>query len=112
VIAGKVINAEGNQSRFAFARNSPTIASDAFRQSPAVAGVTADTPATVLSDGDAGPWWLQREALPNATGLHALLQRHACEPAPTRERLMCLRASSICSSPAHPRILNCASQIF
>jgi len=67
VIAGKVIDAEGNQSRFAFARNSPTIASDAFQQALAVAGVTADTPATVLSDGDAGLWRLQREALPNAT---------------------------------------------
>src|SRR5271155_5449598 len=32
-----------------------------------MAGVTADTPATVLSDGDAGLWRLQREALPNAT---------------------------------------------
>jgi hypothetical protein len=32
-----------------------------------VAGVTADTPATVLCDGDAGLWRLQREALPNAT---------------------------------------------
>ena len=67
VIAGKIFDAEGNQSRFAFARNSPTIASDAFKQALAVAGVTADTPATVLSDGDAGLWRLQREALPNAT---------------------------------------------
>ena len=67
VIAGKVIDAQGRQSRFAFARNSPAIASDAFRQALAVAGVTADTPATVLSDGDAGLWRLQREALPNAT---------------------------------------------
>ena len=67
VIAGKVIDAEGNQSRFAFARNSPTIASDAFRQALAVAGITADTPATVLSDSDAGLWRLQRELLPNAT---------------------------------------------
>ncbi len=32
-----------------------------------MAGVTANTPATVLSDGDAGLWRLQREALPNAT---------------------------------------------
>ena len=48
VIAGKVIDAQGRQSRFAFARNSPTIASDAFKQALAVAGVTADTPATVL----------------------------------------------------------------
>jgi hypothetical protein len=30
VIAGKVINAQGSQSRFAFARNSPAIASGAF----------------------------------------------------------------------------------
>ena len=67
VIAGKIIDAEGNQSRFAFARNSPTIASDAFKQALAVAGVTADTPTTVLSDGDAGLWRLQRETLPNAT---------------------------------------------
>ena len=67
VIAGKVIDAQGAQSRFAFARNSPTIASDAFKQALAVAGVTADTPATVLCDGDAGLWRLQREALPSAT---------------------------------------------
>ena len=67
VIAGKVIDAQGNQSRFAFARNSPTIAFDAFQQALATAGVTADTPATVLCDGDAGLWRLQREALPNAT---------------------------------------------
>ena len=67
VIAGKVIGAQGSQSRFAFARNSPAIASGAFKQALAMAGVTADTPATVLCDGDAGLWRLQREALPNAT---------------------------------------------
>jgi hypothetical protein len=67
VIAGKVIDARGSQSRFAFARNSPAIASDAFKQALAIAGVTADTPATVLCDGDTGLWRLQREALPNAT---------------------------------------------
>src|SRR5580765_226185 len=66
VIAGKIIDAEGNQSRFAFARNSPAIASDAFKKALAAAGVTAETPATVLCDGDAGLWRLQREA-PNAT---------------------------------------------
>ncbi len=55
------------QSRFAFARNGPTIASDAFKQALAVAGVHADTPATVLCDGDAGLWRLQHEALPKAT---------------------------------------------
>jgi hypothetical protein len=67
VIAGKIIDAQGSQSRFAFARNSPTIASGAFKQALAVAGVTADTPATVLCDGDPGLWRLQRDALPNAT---------------------------------------------
>jgi hypothetical protein len=67
VIAGKVIGAQGSQSRFAFARNSPAIASGAFKQALAMAGVTADTPATVLCDGDAGLWRLQRETLPNAT---------------------------------------------
>jgi hypothetical protein len=67
VIAGKVVGAQGSQSRFAFARNSPAIASGAFGQALAIAGVTADTRATVLCDGDAGLWRLQREALPNAT---------------------------------------------
>jgi len=67
VVAGKVIDADGSQSRFAFARNGPTIASDAFKQALALAGVQADTPATVLCDGDAGLWRLQREALPEAT---------------------------------------------
>jgi hypothetical protein len=67
VIAGKVISAQGSQSRFAFARNSPAIASGSFKRALAMAGVTADTPATVLCDGDAGLWRLQREALPSAT---------------------------------------------
>jgi len=44
VIIGKVIDAQGSRSRFAFARNSLTIASSAFKQALAVAGVTADTP--------------------------------------------------------------------
>jgi len=67
VVAGKVIDADGTQSRFAFARNGQAIASDAFRQALAMAGVHADTPATVLCDGDAGLWRLQHEALPGAT---------------------------------------------
>jgi len=67
VVAGKVSDARGSQSRFAFARNSPTIASGAFKQALAMAGVTADTPATVLCDGHAGLWRMLREALPNAT---------------------------------------------
>ena len=67
VIAGRVFHTDGTQSRFAFARNGPTRAGDAFKQVLAVAGVQADTPATVLCDGDAGLWRLQREALPGAT---------------------------------------------
>jgi hypothetical protein len=60
-------DSQGSQSRFAFARNSPAIASGASKQALAMAGVTAETPATVLCDGDAGLWRLQREVLPNAT---------------------------------------------
>src|SRR5208282_3455629 len=67
VVAGKEIDAHGVQSRFAFARNGPAIASDAFKQALAAAGVPADRPAIVLCDGDAGLWRLQREALPEAT---------------------------------------------
>src|SRR4051794_38663470 len=66
VVAGKVIDARGAQHRFAFARNGQATASEAFRQALAAAGVRADTPATVLCDGDAGLWRLQREALPGA----------------------------------------------
>jgi hypothetical protein len=58
VVAGKVIDARGAQHRFAFARNGPATASAAFRQALAAAGVGADTPATVLCDGDAGLWRL------------------------------------------------------
>jgi len=67
VVAGKVIHADGVQHRFAFARSGQAIASEAFQQALAAAGVRADTPATVLCDGDAGLWRLQREALPGAT---------------------------------------------
>jgi hypothetical protein len=67
VIAGKVIDTHGIQSRFAFARNGPTIASEAFKQALAAAGVQADTPAMLLCDGDAGLWRMQREVLPKAT---------------------------------------------
>src|SRR3954465_6151532 len=66
VVAGKVIDARGAQHRFAFARNGPAASVEAFRQALAAAGVGADTPATVLCDGDAGLWRLQREVLPSA----------------------------------------------
>jgi hypothetical protein len=77
VIAGKVIDAAGNQHRFAFARNSQAASADAFAQALAAAGVCADTPATVLCDGDAGLWRLQHvsirfeHALQTARGLGA-----------------------------------------
>ncbi len=67
VVAGNVIHADGAQHRFAFARNGQVIASEVFQQALAAAGARADTPATVLCDGDAGLWRLQREALPGAT---------------------------------------------
>jgi hypothetical protein len=67
VIAGKVIAADGTQRRFAFARNGQIASAEAFAQALVAAGVHADPPATVLCDGDAGLWWLQRETLPAAT---------------------------------------------
>jgi hypothetical protein len=66
VIAGKVIDADGTQHRFAFAHNGQAASAEAFAQALSAAGVDADTPATVLCDGDAGLWRLQREALPAA----------------------------------------------
>ena len=47
-------------------RAGPTATVEAFRQALAAAGVNADTPATVLCDGDAGLWQLQRKVLPGA----------------------------------------------
>jgi hypothetical protein len=68
VVAGKVIGAGGVQQRFAFARNGQTAWVEVFRQALAAAGVRATTPAvTVLCDGDAGLWRLQRAVLPGAT---------------------------------------------
>src|SRR4051794_33522685 len=99
VVAGKVIDAQGAQHRFAFARNGPAIASAAFRQALAAAGVGADTPATVLCDGDAGLWRLQREVLPGATPVldwwHAAVRfEHARQAArgleaPLADRAVC-----------------------
>jgi hypothetical protein len=67
VIAGKVIDAAGTRHRFAFARDGQAASAEAFAQALAAAGAHADTPATVLCDGDAGLWRMQREALPVAT---------------------------------------------
>ena len=67
VIAGKIIDAHGTQHRFAFVRDGQAAATAAVRQALAAAGVSADTPATVLCDGDPGLWRLQRAVLPAAT---------------------------------------------
>ncbi len=67
MIAGKVIHADGGQRRFAFTRTGPAATAEAFRAALAAAGVDANTPATVLCDGDAGLWQLQRKVLPDAT---------------------------------------------
>ena len=58
VIAGKIIDAGGTQHRFAFARNGS--AAEDFTRALVRAGVRSGTPSTVLSDGDAGLWNLQR----------------------------------------------------
>ena len=66
VIAGKVIQADGGQHRFAFTRTGPTATAEALQQALAAADVDVNTPATVLCDGDAGLWQLQRKVLPGA----------------------------------------------
>jgi hypothetical protein len=86
VIAGKFIHADGGQHRFAFTRTGPAATAEAFRQALAAAGVNADMPATVLCDGDAGLWRLQREVLPQATAVldwwHAAVRlEHALQSA-------------------------------
>jgi hypothetical protein len=67
VVAGKVIHADGAQHRFAFTRTGQASTAAAFRAALAAVGVSAETPATVLCDGDAGLWRLQRKVLPGAT---------------------------------------------
>jgi Transposase len=65
VIAGKVLNLDGTQHRFAFARNGSSAVE--FADAIVSAGVRLGTPATVLCDGDPGLWKLQRQVLPKAT---------------------------------------------
>ena len=67
VIAGKMIQTDGAQHRFAFTRTGPAATTEAFRAALAGAGVSAATSSTALCDGDAGLWRLQREVLPGAT---------------------------------------------
>src|SRR3954471_16658954 len=61
------------------------------------AGVTADAPATVLADGDAGLWRLQREVLPGAAPVldwwHAAVRfEHALRAARSLEAPLANRA--------------------
>jgi len=65
VIAGKVLHLDGSQHRFAFARNGNSARE--FADAIVSAGIRLGTPATVLSDGDAGLWKLQRQVVPEAT---------------------------------------------
>jgi hypothetical protein len=65
VTAGKVLNLDGSQHRFAFARNGNSTSE--FDDAIVSAGIRLGTPATVLSDGDAGLWKLQRQVMPEAT---------------------------------------------
>lgn len=65
IVAGKVISSDGIQHRFAFPRNGRSV--EPFACALARAGVRGRTPATVLSDGDAGLRNLQCQVLPKAT---------------------------------------------
>jgi len=65
VIAGKVLNLDGTQHRFAFARNGNSVSE--FANAVVSAGIRLGTPATVLCDGDPGLWKLQRRVMPDAT---------------------------------------------
>ena len=61
-----MLNLDGSQHRFAFARNGNS--ANEFAEALVTAGVRTGTPAaTVLSDGDAGLWKLQRQVMPEAT---------------------------------------------
>jgi hypothetical protein len=65
VIAGKVLNLDGSQHRFAFARNGNSVSE--FANAVVSAGVRLGTPATVLCDGDPRTVKLQRQVMPDAT---------------------------------------------
>jgi hypothetical protein len=65
IIAGKVIDTDGSQHRFAFARNDGSVRH--FARALLQAAVRDGAPATVLLDGDIGLRHLQRRVLPQAT---------------------------------------------
>jgi hypothetical protein len=72
IIAGQVIGADGNQHRFAFARNGGSV--DQFAHALAPSGVRDGAPATVLTEGDPGLLNLQRRVLPRASAVSDWLQ--------------------------------------
>lgn len=60
-----MLNVDGSQHRFAFARNGNSASE--FADAVVSADVRLGTPATVLCDGDPGLWKLQRQVMPEAT---------------------------------------------
>lgn len=65
---------DGSQHRFPFARKGNSASE--FAAAIVSAGVRLGIPATVLSDGDAGLWKLQRQVVPEATP-RLVAHRHA-----------------------------------
>jgi uncharacterized C2H2 Zn-finger protein len=66
VVAGKVLNGEGNTTRFAFVRNGGSEAMKAVGLALRQCGVTETTSITVLTDGDAGLRAVQQQVAPEA----------------------------------------------
>jgi hypothetical protein len=64
VIAGKVLNLDGSQHHFAFARNG--YSASEFADAIVSAGIRLGTPARVHWDGDTGLWKVQRQVAPEA----------------------------------------------
>jgi hypothetical protein len=65
VIAGKVLNLDGSQHRFAFARNGNSVSE--FANAVVSAGIRLGTRPTVLCDGDPVLWMLQHRVMPDTT---------------------------------------------
>jgi hypothetical protein len=66
VIAGKVLDGEGNATRFAFPRNGGSEAVKAATRALRQCGVTEDTSVTVLTDGDAGLRAIHQQVAPQS----------------------------------------------
>ena len=100
VIAGKVLNLDGSQHRFAFARNGNSASE--FADAVVSAGVRLGTPATVLCDGDPGLWKLQRQVMPEATRSSTGFTSRCVSNTPCRRRAAL--------APAHPAITSAIIQ--